>query len=36
MRKNSIIMIVLSIIIIGMIIPAGFSTNDNQVVLTYG
>lgn len=36
MRKNSIIMIVLSIIIIGMLIPAGFSTNDNQVVLTYG
>ena len=36
MRKNSIIMIVLSILIIGMIIPAGFSTNDNQVVLTYG
>lgn len=36
MRKNSIIMIVLSIIIIGMIIPAGFSTNDNHVVLTYG
>jgi len=29
-------MVILSIIIIGMLIPAGFSTNDNQVVITYG
>jgi hypothetical protein len=29
-------MIILSIIIVGMLIPAGFSTNDNQVVITYG
>lgn len=36
MRKISIGMVILSIIIIGMLIPAGFSTNDNQVVITYG
>ena len=36
MRKISIVMIILSIIIVGMLIPAGFSTNDNQVVITYG
>ncbi len=36
MHKNSIILIILSIIIIGMIIPIGFSANDGQVVLTYG
>jgi uncharacterized protein YpuA (DUF1002 family) len=29
-------MVILSIIIIGMLIPAGFSTNDDQVVITYG
>ena len=29
-------MIILSIILVGMVIPAGFSTNDNQVVITYG
>ena len=36
MRKISIVMIILSIIMIGMLIPAGFSANDNQVVITYG
>ena len=36
MRKISIGMIILSIIIIGMLIPTGFSANDNQVVITYG
>ena len=36
MRKSSIGMIILSIIIIGMLIPVGFSANDNQVVITYG
>lgn len=36
MHKNSIIMIILSIIIIGMLIPAGFSANDHQIVITYG
>ena len=33
MRK---IMILLAIIIVGMLIPAGFSTSDTQVVITYG
>lgn len=33
MRK---IMILLAIIVVGMLIPAGFSTSDNQVVITYG
>jgi uncharacterized protein YpuA (DUF1002 family) len=28
--------IILSIILVGMVIPASFSTNDNQVVITYG
>ena len=36
MRKISIGMIILAVIMIGMIIPAGFSANDNQVVITYG
>ena len=37
MRKISLSMIILSLIIIGMLIPVGFSTNDNsQVVITYG
>ncbi|WP_406535379.1 DUF1002 domain-containing protein [Methanobrevibacter sp.] len=36
MRKISIGMIILSLIIIGMLIPTGFSANDNQVVITYG
>ena len=36
MQKISIGMIILSIVVIGMLIPAGFSTNDNQVVITYG
>ena len=36
MHKNNIIIAILSIIIIGMLIPVGFSANDNQVVLTYG
>lgn len=29
-------MIILGILIIGMLIPVGFSTNDSQVVITYG
>jgi uncharacterized protein YpuA (DUF1002 family) len=29
-------MILLAIIIVGMLIPVGFSTNDSQVVITYG
>ena len=33
MRK---IMILLAIIIVGMLIPVGFSTSDTQVVITYG
>ncbi len=33
MRK---IMILLAIILVGMLIPAGFSTSDKQVVITYG
>lgn len=36
MHKNNIIIAILSIIIIGMLIPVGFSANDNKVVLTYG
>ncbi len=36
MRKISIGMIILAIFMIGMLIPAGFSANDNQVVITYG
>ncbi|WP_295609574.1 DUF1002 domain-containing protein [uncultured Methanobrevibacter sp.] len=36
MQKSMIGMIILSIILVGMVIPAGFSTNDNQVVITYG
>ncbi len=37
MRKISLSMILLSILIIGMLIPVGFSANDNsQVVITYG
>ena len=36
MHKNNIIIAILSIIIIGMLIPVGFSANDNQVVLNYG
>lgn len=36
MRKISIGMVILAIIMIGMLIPAGFSANDNQVVITYG
>ncbi|MDO5831991.1 DUF1002 domain-containing protein [Methanobrevibacter sp.] len=36
MRKISIGMIILAVIMIGMLIPAGFSANDNQVVITYG
>ena len=36
MHKNNIIIAILSIIIIGMLIPVSFSANDNQVVLTYG
>ena len=33
MRK---IIILLALILVGMLIPAGFSTNDSQVVITYG
>ncbi|WP_458404456.1 DUF1002 domain-containing protein [Methanobrevibacter sp.] len=33
MRKT---MIILAIILIGMLIPVGFSTSDSQVVITYG
>ena len=33
MRK---IMILLAIIVVGMLIPVGFSTNESQVVITYG
>jgi uncharacterized protein YpuA (DUF1002 family) len=29
-------MILLAIIVVGMLIPVGFSTNDSQVVITYG
>ena len=29
-------MILLAIIIVGMLIPAGFSTSEDQVVITYG
>ncbi len=37
MRKISLSMVILSLLIIGMLIPVGFSTNDNsQVVITYG
>ena len=36
MRKSTIGIILLSIILVGMAIPASFSTNDNQVVITYG
>ena len=36
MRKSMIGIIVLSILLVGMVIPASFSTNDNQVVITYG
>lgn len=37
MRKISISMIILAIFMIGILIPAGFSANDNsQVVITYG
>ena len=36
MRKASIGIVILSIIVIGMIIPAVFSTNDKQIVITYG
>ena len=36
MRKSMIGIIILSIILVGMVIPASFSTNDSQVVITYG
>lgn len=36
MQKSMIGIIILSIILVGMVIPAGFSANDNQVVITYG
>ena len=37
MRKSTIGIIILSIILVGMVIPTGFSANDNQqVVITYG
>ena len=36
MRKITIGMVILSIIVIGMVIPAGFSDQVNSVVITYG
>ena len=36
MRKITIGMVILSIILIGMVIPAGFSDQVNSVVITYG
>ena len=36
MRKITIGMVILSIILIGMVIPAGFSSQANSVVITYG
>ena len=36
MGKINIKMIILSIAIIGMLIPAGFAANDKQAVITYG
>ncbi len=36
MRKSMIGIIILSIILVGMVIPATFSANDSQVVITYG
>ena len=36
MRKITIGMVILSIILIGMVIPAGFSGQVNSVVITYG
>lgn len=36
MRKITIGMVILSIIVIGMVIPAGFSGQVNSVVITYG
>ena len=36
MHKSTIGIIILSIILVGMVIPAGFSTSDSQVVITYG
>ncbi|MBQ6629114.1 MAG: DUF1002 domain-containing protein [Methanobrevibacter sp.] len=36
MRKSTIGIIILSIILVGMAIPASFSANDSQVVITYG
>ncbi len=36
MHKSKIGIIILSIILVGMVIPAGFSTSDSQVVITYG
>lgn len=36
MRKITIGMVILSIILIGMVIPAGFSGQANSVVITYG
>ena len=36
MRKTTIGIVILSIILIGMVIPAGFSGEANSVVITYG
>lgn len=36
MQKSKIGIIILSIILVGMVIPATFSANDSQVVITYG
>ena len=36
MRKITIGMVILAIIVIGMVIPVGFSGQVNSVVITYG
>ena len=36
MRKSNICIILLSIIIVGILIPVGFSSNDKLIVITYG
>ena len=36
MKKSTIGIVVLSVLLIGMIIPAGFSAADNNIVVTYG
>ena len=36
MRKSTIGIVIFTIILVGMIVPAGFSTADSKVVITYG